>query len=659
MGSISVADKTYDGGAGASVSAWSLTGVLAGDVVAVGAGSAAFADARAGVGKAVVGTATALSGAGAANYVLAQPVGNGTASILPALLSYVADAAEGRVASPPPPLTGSVTGFVAGETLTAATTGLLGFSTPATAASPAGSYAIVGGGLQARDYLFSQAPGNASAFTLRPQAVQVVQAEESAVLTAATVQEINSVQQTLLPVFQASTPTSGRVLDVLQAVRSNTGEGTSPAFGSVALGSLSQDAVATLLAARDQFKKAMFAEALAKLEQNPALADVPNCQSFDQTPMGSCLMTESLRDQAQAARVRVAAQAPAAAPAGSAAAPRVALAPPVATPSPAPSPSPAPALAPAAAPAGGAPAPALAGSPSPAASPAPAAPPAPSTLPSPPRTAQTPQASPLPGIIDPPLPTQRRVQLAALPQIQRKIAVLIGIDNYADKRIPTLDNAVSDAQAVAQTLEQRLGYETLVLHNASRQTILRTLNKLALELEPQDSVVVYYAGHGEVVEKTGQGYWQPADADATRPETWISNNDIGRLLGQFAASQVALISDSCFSGTLLGDERIRGVAAGVDPGVMLQRRAAVVMTSGGNEPVFDAGKNGHSPFAWNLMRTLERVQDWRPGSNVFESVRFAVARDLPQRPQYGASKLGGHQSGSDYLFESRRLEGGR
>ena len=267
-------------------------------------------------------------------------------------------------------------------------------------------------------------------------------------------------------------------------------------------------------------------------------------------------------------------------------------------------------------------------------------------------------SSPLPGIIDPVLPAQRRpVRLAALPQIQRKVAVLIGIDAYADKRIPSLDNAVADARAVGRTLEQTLGYETLVLANPNRDSIMRTLNKLALELEPQDSVVVYYAGHGEVVEKTGQGYWQAADADPARPETWISNNDIGRLLGRIGATQVALISDSCFSGSLLGEERIRGISTAGDASALLQRRAAVVMTSGGNEPVFDAGKNGHSPFAWNLMRTLERVNTWRPGSNVFEAVRFAVARELPQRPQYGASRLGGHQTGSDYVFEQRQFEG--
>jgi hypothetical protein len=254
------------------------------------------------------------------------------------------------------------------------------------------------------------------------------------------------------------------------------------------------------------------------------------------------------------------------------------------------------------------------------------------------------------------LPARRGVALATLPQIQRKIAVVIGIDQYRDSRIPRLSNAVKDARAVATALETRLGYETLVLENASRATIFRTLNQLAGAVGPADSVVLYYAGHGERVEKSGLGFWQPADADASRPETWIANADIDRVLRRLPASQVAMISDSCFSGGLVGGEPIRGVSAAQDPAGLLGRRAAVVMTSGGNEPVFDSGQNGHSPFAWSLMQSMQQVGGWKPGSSVFEQVRFAVARKLPQRPQYGAARDAGHEAGADYLFEQRQLQ---
>jgi hypothetical protein len=89
---------------------------------------------------------------------------------------------------------------------------------------------------------------------------------------------------------------------------------------------------------------------------------------------------------------------------------------------------------------------------------------------------------------------------------------------------------------------------------------------------------------------------------------------------------------------------------------LLQRRAAVVMSSGGNEPVADGGRNGHSPFAASLMQTLNTLEAWRPGSNVFQRVREDVTRRIPQTPQYGPARQGRHAEGADYLFEQRQLD---
>lgn len=254
------------------------------------------------------------------------------------------------------------------------------------------------------------------------------------------------------------------------------------------------------------------------------------------------------------------------------------------------------------------------------------------------------------------LAERRRVRSAALPQIERKVALVIGVDRYDDAAIPTLANATKDARTIGRLFERELGYETVVLENATRAAVVGALNRLALELRPQDSVVVYYAGHGELVQSTQLGYWQLADADAKRPQTWLSNADISRLVGRIGASQVALISDSCYSGSLVAEERLRAGTAPVDPVAVLTRKSVVVMSSGGNEPVFDEGKQGHSPFAWNLMANLQQVPNWRPGGQIFERVRFAVARELPQRPQYGVSRAAGHEPGGDYLFEQRQLD---
>ena len=85
-------------------------------------------------------------------------------------MTYVADPVSRLPSAPNPSLTGVVTGFVGGDSLASATTGTLSFTTTATPASPPGAYAINGSGLAAVNYVFRQAPGNATALTVTPVA---------------------------------------------------------------------------------------------------------------------------------------------------------------------------------------------------------------------------------------------------------------------------------------------------------------------------------------------------------------------------------------------------------------------------------------------------------------------------------------------------------
>ena len=636
---LTAASKVYDGTVAATVSGTAALNPLAGDQVSVsGSALAVFSDKNVGADKLVTITGgLSLTGADAGNYRVVPP--NLSASITPATLVYVADAVGKALNDPLPALTGTVTGFVAGESQATATSGSLAFTTPATAASPMGSYAVNGGGLSAQNYQFVQAPGNATALTVGPPTVIAPDPTN----TQATTVAINSTAATTTATAAASTSTSS-VLDLTQATGAGVASSAalaavtaSPAqsFGALPLGSMSMEVLSSLLASRDQYKQALFADATVKLLKDPGLADARPCASLKDAESGACLITDALKRESREHPGEVqaiAATTPVPAPASTAALP---------APAPAVVAAPVAALAP------------------PAASPAvvplvPVAPVVPQAPAAPVLAAALPETPPFPSWLT--QPSRRRVLEAALPQIQRKVAVVIGVDEYRDSTIPSLGGAVSDAEAVGKLFAGNLGYETVVIPNASKAAVIGTLNRLALTMGPKDSVVIYYAGHGDLVQETGQGYWLLSDADAKRPETWLSNADIGRLINQIGASQVALISDSCYSGSLVSDERIRASREGVDPDKLLSQKSVVVMSSGGNEPVSDSGKRGHSPFSWSLMNQLSQVSKWQAGGNVFERVRFAVARELPQRPQYGASSAAGHQQGGDYLFEQRHLD---
>jgi hypothetical protein len=165
--------KVYDATTAATLAAgnYSLAGFVDGEGATVGQTSGSFVSPN--VGSNIVVTASlaatnfaASGGTRLSNYLLPTSASGAIGTITPATLTYVATAVSRPRGNPNPPLSGSVTGFVGGETQADATTGALAFATPAVIDSPIGSYAIDGGGLSAANYVFVQAPANATAFRI-------------------------------------------------------------------------------------------------------------------------------------------------------------------------------------------------------------------------------------------------------------------------------------------------------------------------------------------------------------------------------------------------------------------------------------------------------------------------------------------------------------
>ena len=156
-------NKVYDGTTTATFSGGNLNGVIVGDAVALQT-DGNFATKNAGTGI-VVTANNSLSGASALNYTLMQPTGL-AADILPATLTYNATPAIVSIGQTPSGLSGTVTGFVPGDTQSNATTGSVIWSADVVATSPPGKYGITGSGLTAANYIFIQAAANANGLTL-------------------------------------------------------------------------------------------------------------------------------------------------------------------------------------------------------------------------------------------------------------------------------------------------------------------------------------------------------------------------------------------------------------------------------------------------------------------------------------------------------------
>lgn len=265
----------------------------------------------------------------------------------------------------------------------------------------------------------------------------------------------------------------------------------------------------------------------------------------------------------------------------------------------------------------------------------------------PPVAAATPVA---PAVSTPQPAAQAPVVPVAEAPVRRRFAILVGNNAYAAP-IPPLETPIADVSKIADVLRARFGFETRIVPDAGKAKIIEALNDMALEAKPDDSVLLFYAGHGYLMEDIKMGYWIPVDASVKTAQGWISNSDISKLLAAIRARQLILISDSCYSGSLTKEQKVtQGRELKAEE--VLKQRSVLVFSSGADEPVSDEGKEGHSIFAWNLIKTLQASGSLTPGAQIWNVVSKDVSKEYPQQPQYGAVVSAGHVEGGDFLFQA-------
>ena len=187
-------------------------------------------------------------------------------------------------------------------------------------------------------------------------------------------------------------------------------------------------------------------------------------------------------------------------------------------------------------------------------------------------------------------------------------AFVVGINDY--RGAPPLRTAVADAKGIRDVLVERYGFKPdhirmLIDGEATRSRIEGGFVKLAKEAGPSDSVLIYYAGHGQYSDDNQLAWWVPVDGNIDEPGTWILDAAIRNYVAAMRARHVYVIADSCFSGNLFAQTRaILPRLTDKYYAKLYDKRSRWGFTSGSTEPGADQGKDGHSVFAYHLIKFL-------------------------------------------------------
>ena len=190
----------------------------------------------------------------------------------------------------------------------------------------------------------------------------------------------------------------------------------------------------------------------------------------------------------------------------------------------------------------------------------------------------------------------------------------VGVAKYPHV-LPQLKFAADDARAVASRLAMnggarfngRVVTRTLTEGEATVATIGRTLAEMAGKARPDDTFVLFMAGHGTLVDE--QYYFLPweldnADDAAVRKQG-LSQQQLRSWLSLLPVKSLLLL-DTCRAGNAL--QLAAGAAAEEGAASTLSRlsqRSVIAASSSDNVAL--EGYNGHGVFSWVVLDALDRA----------------------------------------------------
>ncbi len=228
----------------------------------------------------------------------------------------------------------------------------------------------------------------------------------------------------------------------------------------------------------------------------------------------------------------------------------------------------------------------------------------------------------------------------------------IGINTY--QKFTPLLNAVKDVEDIAKVLSEDYSFDSILLlsdQDATKDNIIDKLDGLRRSVAPEDKLLIYYSGHGFT--DNDRGFWIPVDAEPDRVSSYIANAEVHDIIQFIKARHILLISDSCFSGSLLVRDVASDMGGAFDDWDRNPSRYAFI--SGGG--VVSDGKPGeNSPFAGGIIKQLRDNEEnainiCRLADQVTQEIRYNYRQQAEVSPIFEV----GHKGGQ-FVFVKKQTE---
>ena len=219
-------------------------------------------------------------------------------------------------------------------------------------------------------------------------------------------------------------------------------------------------------------------------------------------------------------------------------------------------------------------------------------------------------------------------------------AVVIGLERYRNE-LPQANHAERDARVVARYLSGTMGYEegniALLLNDRATKGDMEKYFETWLpnRVESDDTVFVYFSGHGAPNAKTGEAYLVPYDGDPVfLNNTGYPLSRLYQSLADLPAKEVVVVLDSCFSGAggrSVIAKGMRPIITEIKSPLLGKGKTIVLAASSGQQVSSTYEQKTHGLMTYFFLKGLQGEADTNKDGKIDIAELFEYLRPQVER----------------------------
>jgi len=236
--------------------------------------------------------------------------------------------------------------------------------------------------------------------------------------------------------------------------------------------------------------------------------------------------------------------------------------------------------------------------------------------------------------------------------LPKKVAVLVGVDEYDKSQLGNFQFAGRDAVVLGIELEN-FGFTTTVLttdmiaeRQPTKKNILAALKKASDGLTKQDVILFHFSGQGFQLNGSDEAYLCPRDGIPDDAKSMIAVSELLTIFERAGAGNSFLLLDACRT----DPDPTRG--RGIDRSLLtVGSGLGVLLACTKNEKCYETPEAKHGLFTYAILKGLRGEAKDHSGKVTWDSLAAYVRETVPvvaekmmngrkQRPQLIANLVG-------------------